>query len=309
MGIQDRDYYRDGPSFLDRVGEQGATVWLIAITCGIFFGQYVPGSPLTETFVFDTERVSDGEVWRLFTSMFLHGGLFHLFFNMLFLYMAGPRLEEVYGTREFVLIYLFGGLFAGAFRYSVQVAGLAPPSLALGASGALAALLVIYAFRWPHQKVLFLMVIPMPIWLLAAGYVAVSAAGGFGDAPARGPVGGIGHLAHLGGAIFGFLYFQTGVEFSAVFRLFRRSKADRARPRLRVVPAPNEPESSAEAVAVTAPSAPAAPARASGPADEQMEAKLNAVLAKVSQSGMDSLTPEEREFLFRASEVLKQRRR
>ncbi len=39
MGIQDRDYYREGPSFLDRVGQQGATVWLIAVTVGVFFGQ------------------------------------------------------------------------------------------------------------------------------------------------------------------------------------------------------------------------------------------------------------------------------
>ena len=67
----------------------------------------------------------------------------------------GQRLEEEYGTREFVLIYLFGGVFANLFRLSVQAAGLAAPSIATGASGAIMGLLVLYAFHWPYQRVLF----------------------------------------------------------------------------------------------------------------------------------------------------------
>lgn len=180
MGIQDRDYYREGPSFLDRVGEQGATVWLIAITCGVFFGQILTGvggpklDPLAAVGAFDTDRIFEGEVWRLFTSIFLHGGVFHIIFNMMVLYFAGQRLEAEYGSRELTLIYLGGGVFANLFRLSLQAVGLAAPSLAVGASGAIMTLLVIYAFRWPHQRVLFFLVLPMPVWLLTVVYVGLS---------------------------------------------------------------------------------------------------------------------------------------
>src|SRR5262245_62020789 len=105
MGIQDRDYYREGPSFLEHIGAQGATVWLIAITCGIFFGQVASGGgdrgSLTQLGLYDPQRILQGEVWRLLTSVFLHANFIHLFFNMFFLYWAGQRLEGLYGSREF----------------------------------------------------------------------------------------------------------------------------------------------------------------------------------------------------------------
>jgi membrane associated rhomboid family serine protease len=304
MGIQDRDYYREGPSFLDRVGEQGATVWLVAVTCGVFFGQMLSGmvkSPLVEIGAFDTARILEGEVWRLVTSVFLHGGLFHIIFNMWVLWFAGQRLEAEYGAFEFVLMYLAGGIFANVFRLAVQSVGLAAPSVAFGASGAIMGLLVLYAFRWPHQKVLFFFVIPMPMWLLAVVYVGLSVIGAVQTEVVKGAAQPIGHLAHLGGAFFGLLYYQSGVEFS---KLFKRSAKARARPKLRVVPTPaSEPEP--EPVGASVPAAPR-PAEA---ADEQLEAKLDAVLEKVSKYGQESLTAEEREILFKASELYKKRRK
>lgn len=304
MGIQDRDYYREGPSFLDRVGEQGATVWLIAITCGVFVGQMFSGmmrSPLVEFGAFDTNRILDGEVWRLLTSVFLHGGIFHVFFNMMVLYFTGQRLEDVYGSREFVALYLVAGVFANLFRLGFQVVDLAGPSVAIGASGAVAALLIVYAFRWPHQRVLFFFVIPMPMWLLAVIFVGLDALGALQTEMVRGRPSPIGHLTHLGGAFFGLLYYQSGFEFR---RLFARRERTRVRPKLRVVVPPAE-EVSKEPVAASVPTAPH-PAEAT---DEQLEAKLDAVLEKVSKYGQESLTPEEREILFRASEVYKKRRK
>ena len=304
MGIQDRDYYREGPSFLDRVGEQGATVWLIAVTCGVFVGQMLSGmdrGPLVALGAFDTERVFEGEVWRLFTSIFLHGGVFHLIFNMMVLYFAGQRLEAEYGARELTLIYLGGGVFANLFRLSLQAVGLAAPSLAVGASGAILSLLVIYAFRWPHQRVLFFLILPMPVWLLTVVYVGLSMIGAVQTEVLKANPTAIGHLAHLGGAFFGLAYYQTGFEFR---RLFARKPRERVRPKLRVVAPPFE-EDTPEPVAASVPSAP----RPADAADEQLEAKLDAVLAKVSKHGQESLTPEEREILFRASELYKKRRK
>jgi membrane associated rhomboid family serine protease len=300
MGIQDRDYYREGPSFLDRVSAQGATVWLIAITCGIFFGQYVPGSPFVEWGIYDPRLILKGEVWRLLTSVFLHSGIFHLFFNMLVLFWAGKRLEDVYGSREFVLFYLLSGIGANVIYLAAQKAGLSPENPALGASGAVTATMIVFAFHFPHQQVRLWFFIPMPVWLLAVLFVGFETLAGMGEMRNPG-MGRTAHFAHLGGAFFGLLYYQSGVQFSAIFR--RREKTH-VRPKLRVHAPPVE-ENTPEPVGVPV----EAPPRPASAADEQLEAKLDAVLEKVSKYGQESLTPEEREILFKASELYKKRRK
>lgn len=306
MGIQDRDYYREGPSFLDRVGEQGAVFWLILVTVAVFIVQHMPGSPVLRECGYDYFAVADGEVWRLFTPVFLHLGVWHLFFNMLALYWAGQRLEERFGSAEFVLFYLLAGTFALTANHVAVEAGVKATIFGAGASGAVCAVLVVFAFHFPRERLLLFFVIPMPAWGLVALFVVLDLAGAAGMRPGQ----NIGFVVHLGGALFGALYHVTGVELAAPFR---RSKArPRARPKLRVVPRPDEDSSDPVSVAVPSappPSAVSAPAAARAPADEQMEAKLNAVLEKVSATGIDSLTPEERDFLVKASEALKKRRK
>ncbi|VTR96498.1 rhomboid family protein : Putative membrane protein OS=Singulisphaera acidiphila (strain ATCC BAA-1392 / DSM 18658 / VKM B-2454 / MOB10) GN=Sinac_5094 PE=4 SV=1: Rhomboid [Gemmata massiliana] len=301
MGIQDRDYYREGPSFLDRVGQQGATVWLIAITVGVFFGQIMTGwpralSPLVAYGAFDTDAVLRGEVWRLLTAAFLHADLWHLFFNMLILYWAGTSLETVRGSRELVLFYLFSAVGANVFYLGGQLAGLTPMGRAIGASGAVTATLVLFAFHFPRAQVRLYFFIPMPVWLMVVVFVGFDALFALGAADPRG--GRIAYLAHLGGAAFGLIYFQSGVRFS---NLFAASPKTRARPKLRVIAPPVEDAPAPVAAVVEAP-----PRR---PADEQLEAKLDAVLAKVSKYGPESLSPDEREIFYRAGELYKKRRK
>jgi membrane associated rhomboid family serine protease len=305
MGIQDRDYYREGPSFLDRVGEQGAAFWLILVTVAVLIVQYLPGSPVLRECRYDYFAVSDGEVWRLFTPMFLHLDIWHLFFNMLALYWAGQRLEERFGSAEFVLFYLLAGLFAQTANHLAVEAGLNASPFGAGASGAVCAALVVFAFNFPRERLLLFFVIPMPAWGLVVLFVLLDLAGAAGLRPGQ----NIGFVVHLGGALFGALYHLTGVELAAPFR---RSRRPRARPQLRVVPPPEEESSGPVTVAVQSsppPPAVSAPGAARAAADEQMEAKLNAVLEKVSATGIESLTPEEREFLVKASEALKKRRK
>ncbi len=295
MGIQDRDYYREGPSFLDRVGQQGATVWLIAITVGVFFGQALSGGvrgPLTEVGALDA-RVIQGEVWRLVTAAFLHADLWHLFFNMLVLYWAGSRVEEVRGSREFVLFYLLSAVGSHLIYLAAQLVGVAPPGAAIGASGAVTATLILFAFHFPHAQVRLYFFIPMPVWLLAILFV------GFDALAALRGGGRIAYFAHLGGAFFGMLYFQTGVRFG---RVLDRTPKTRVRPKLRLVPPPEESPVPVGAAVTAAP-------RASAPTDEQLEAKLDAVLEKVSKHGPECLTPEEREIFYKAGELYKNRRK
>jgi membrane associated rhomboid family serine protease len=299
MGIQDRDYYREGSSFLDAWNRQGVTVWLIAVTCVVFFLQYLPGSPLVAAGRYDPWRVQDGEAWRLFTPMFLHAGLWHLFFNMLALYFVGTRLEEVYGRTEFLVTYLLAGVFAQAFYYLGWVLDVAPGNPTVGASGAISAVLVMYACNFPRQQVLLYFVIPMPVWLLATIYIGLDLIGVFG-----GNRGGVAYFVHLGGVVFGAIYFLAGVRFTSALGA-RRGAAARVVPRLRVVPA--------DAVEEDAPPPRSSPAGGTpgegGPPEDSLEKRLDQVLAKVSRDGQGSLTPEEREILFRASELYKKRRK
>jgi membrane associated rhomboid family serine protease len=314
MGIQDRDYYRDGTGGPPDVwGRQGVVVWVIAITCGVFLGQFITGDPVASPLVrlgeFQPVLILQGEVWRLFTPLLLHGGILHLLFNMLVLYWAGKRMEEDYGSREFLAFYLVAGLFAHTVYLLAYVFDLTPAVRAVGASGAVTGVFVLFACRYPHQTVRLNFILPVPAWLLVIVYVgldvlgAVQGAIGMRTAP-------IGYFAHLGGAAFALLYFRSRVRISHL--LARPRAAQRVRPKLRVVPAAEPEEDTPAPVGAAVESPPRPKEAAKEPkeaADEQLEARLDQVLEKVSKYGQESLTPEEREILFRASELYKKRRK
>jgi len=302
MAIQDRDYYREGSNrFLDAWGRQGSTVWLIVITSVVFFVQCFatpPGeSQLVKEGAYSYADILAGEVWRLFTPIFLHATLWHLFLNMLALYWAGSILEGIYGSREFVVFYLIAGVFANSLSLATQAAGLFKPAPAIGASGAVTATLVLFAFHFPWQRIHVWFIFPMPVWVMVAIFVGLDMLGAAGVGQR-----GIGYVVHLGGALFGALYHQSGFRFTTLFSP-RGRPARRVRPQLRVV-APVEPADPREPVGAAVESQPR-------PKEgrEDIESKLDAVLAKVSKYGQESLTPEEREILFRASELYKNRRK
>src|SRR5262249_15607391 len=135
---------------------------------------------ITSIGIYNFHAVCRGEVWRLITPVFLHGGLFHLACNMLVLYWAGSWVEDIYGSTEFLLFYLPAGLFAGTRRVLVQLAGIAPPPPALGASGAITAVLVVCAFHYPYMTVRFNLILPIPLWLLVVLYIGLDVLGVFG---------------------------------------------------------------------------------------------------------------------------------
>jgi membrane associated rhomboid family serine protease len=306
MGIQDRDYYREGSNrFLDAWGRQGPTVWLIVITCVVFFLQCVSGppslSPIVRSWVYNPRLIQEGEVWRLITPLFIHIGWVHLLCNMLTLYWVGIRLEDVRGGREFVAFYLLAGVFANLLYFLAYLAGIVGVASGLGASGAIAGAMVLCACYFPRQQVLLFGVIPMPIWGLALLFIGLNMAG------VLGMIGGpIGYFVHLSGALFGVLYYMSGVHFTAILDRTARVSVRRARPRpaLRIVPV--EPEEDTPTPVGAAVESQPRPKEA---VDEQLEARLDQVLAKVSKFGQESLTPEEREILVKASELYKKRRR
>jgi membrane associated rhomboid family serine protease len=305
MGIQDRDYYRDGSrSFLDTWNRQGVVITLIVVTCVAFFAQNVNSppvfSPVTAFGAYNAVKIQEGEVWRLLTPLFLHASLWHLLLNMLTLYWAGSRVEELYGGREFLAFYLGAGLFTHTLSFLMYLVGIPSPVLVIGASGATIAVLVLTACHFPRMTVVF-WVVPMPLWVLVLVYVGLNVVGSLNWIG-----GGIAYGVHLGGMLFAFLYYQTGFRFHSLgLGRSRVARPARARPTLRVVPAPNdETPHPAPVVAERVPEPKPQP-----PADDASEARVDQILAKVSKHGEGSLTPEEREILVRASERYKKRRK
>lgn len=141
--------------------------------------------------------------YTLLTYSFLHGGFGHLFFNMLTLFFFGGDLEVFLGRTRFLVLYL-GSALAGGLASELFVRGPGgAPVLVVGASGAIYGLLAAYALYFPQTEVLLWFVLPMKIWVLVLIWVGISLVFSVSSAPSG---GGIAHLAHLGGAVFAFLY-------------------------------------------------------------------------------------------------------
>ncbi|MDQ3143008.1 MAG: rhomboid family intramembrane serine protease [Bacteroidota bacterium] len=147
--------------------------------------------------------------WQIVTHMFMHGSINHLFFNMLSLFFLGPFIENYLGTKRFVVFYFICG-FGGAFLhllikyfqiyYGGELESLNIPML--GASAAITGLFIALAYLFPDLE-LYMMFIPIPIKAKYLAIIAIISDLAFG---LTGYATGIAHFAHLGGALFGFLY-------------------------------------------------------------------------------------------------------
>jgi membrane associated rhomboid family serine protease len=159
--------------------------------------------------------------WQLLTYGFVHqpDTIMHILFNMLAFYFLGKDVEEWYGTREFLRFYLVSIVFSG-FVWAVTtriVDGVSGP--AIGASGGVTAVIVLYALLFPRRQLLF-MFLPMPAWLVGALVIAFDILGTFGR-PVNLMAGDFQHVAyvaHLGGAAFAFAYFYFRWNLGEIFR-------------------------------------------------------------------------------------------
>lgn len=307
MGIYDRDYYRrEGPSLLGRFAERGAVCkWLIGINVAAFILQlvtYQPDTPRGETAGFtgflllDAAKVLHGEIWRLLTYAFLHSTStpWHILWNMVFLWWFGSDMEELYGPREFLIFYLLAALFGGVVHVLLTMVGWMPGVPVIGASGAVTAVLLLCAIHYPSRVILLFFILPVPIWLFVFVSIGLDMFHFFGR-----QYGGTAVDVHLAGALFAFLYYKRQWRFTTLGSQFQAWRKRRAQPQLRVF----RPEEELEREPVGAAVATATYE------DEQLEAKVDAILEKISRTGKESLTENERQVLLRASEMLKRRRR
>ena len=205
--------------------------------------------------------------WTLITYMFLHGGLWHLVFNMLSLVFFGPRLEAELGGRDFLLLYFISGISGALLSFVTPLVGV------IGASGAVFGVLLGFARYWPRETIMIWGIVPVQARWLVVIMTGLSLLGGFtgGD--------NIAHFAHLGGFAGGFLFLTIRD---------RNTRAARFRAQM-AVPPPS-----------------GADLDRWGRIDrarmhEVNREELDRILAKITDQGIGSLTPEERAFLNRFS--------
>jgi membrane associated rhomboid family serine protease len=156
-------------------------------------------------FLVSTSHLLHGRWWTLITAAFSHIDLWHIALNMFVLWSFGTVLERLWGTRVFVIFYVVAAVVASASHCFVSSVLLGNPEInALGASGAVSGLLLAFAFLFPKHRILVFGVIPVPALVGALAFVAIDLWGLF--AQTKGGGVGIGHGAHLGGALCGFLF-------------------------------------------------------------------------------------------------------
>ena len=189
---------------MERLRESPVTFVLFGITLAFFLTEEILrlfcDSSLFPVMALSREGLAHGAWWQLLTHAFLHGNLFHLVVNMVALWFTGPILEQLLGGWRYLLLY-FGGILAGGLLQTFAN----PGSVDLvGASGAVCALLVGFATLLPRLEITALIFFVIPIRMKAAtlGWLVVLTSLLFWI---FGIEQEIGHLAHLGGAVAGFL--------------------------------------------------------------------------------------------------------
>ncbi len=136
--------------------------------------------------------------WTLISYMFLHGGMGHIFFNMISLFFFGPRLELVLGGRRFLMLYFISGI-AGALLSFI----FSPDVPIIGASGAIFGVMLGFAYFWPREPIYVWGILPIEARWMVVGMTLISIVSGYMQ------LGQIAHFAHLGGFLGGYLFLKV----------------------------------------------------------------------------------------------------
>jgi membrane associated rhomboid family serine protease len=223
-------------------GISPAVKLLLITNVVLFFMNMIVGDAMTLRLGLSPQAVFEQmALWQPVTYMFLHstGGIGHILFNMLALWMFGTELERTWGTRFFTKYYFITGIGAAAttmalgwFSDSVYY------SITVGASGAIYGLLVAYAIYFPHRTIYYIIFpIPARVFVIIAGAIAFLSS-------MSGPGGGVAHAAHLGGLVVGYLYLK-GLRLRPLDELkyrYLRWKMGRARSRFDVYSGGRSPD-------------------------------------------------------------------
>ena len=255
-------------------------------------------------------KASDFRIYQLITYMFMHANFGHLFFNMFALWMFGNTLENIWGSKRFLLFYMVCGIGAGLCQELVQyiqyantlanydtvntgrqiipMAEYLNMMTTVGASGAIYGLLLAFGMMFPDSRIYLYFLFPIKAKWFVIGYAAIELLMGIGGAD------NVAHFAHLGGMLFGLLlilYWRKNPagpnkNFRKLKDIFQSWKKKSRMKYTRYEEVYDEvPRNDGDYNYQKA----------------QKERDIDAILDKVAKDGYSSLTPEEKEFLFKNS--------
>jgi membrane associated rhomboid family serine protease len=295
MGIYDRDYergqsYDDSPGY-HLGGERTWTTNLVIIMGIVYLVQLFTKPPqpgpsdgwFTDMLSLHANLpLQPWKAFQLITYGFLHSpyDIKHIIFNCFGLWIFGKTVEQRYGKQEYLAFFLAAVAFAGTTWMVCEWVlnrGLSNTQM-LGASGGIAAVLILFCFNFPHQRVFIWGILPMPAWVFALIFVGLDLIGASNDQESN-----IAYTAHIGGALFAAVYYKAG------WRLSRWLPGGFKLPKLGRRP----------------------PLRVHDPADDADDASdevVDNVLRKIREHGQDSLTAQERRILQEASREYQKRR-
>ena len=222
--------------------------------------------------------------WGIITSIFTHFDLSHIFFNMIFLYFAGNMFERFFSRNKLLIVYIIGGVMGGISEilYSSLLATNDEFHSVIGASGSVMGIFTALAFYSPNTKVHLFGILPVRLFILALFFLA-------SDLMGIGANDNVAHFAHLGGAIFGFLAVQNiNTSKNVIFQIERLQQKIKNlfKKKPKMYYTRSDQHKTDEEYNLD---------------KRKKQEKTDFILDKISKSGYDSLTKEEKDFLFNQS--------
>jgi len=229
-----------------------------------FFNKGIYTSVIQNFALFGDAQVFKFRVWQFVTYSFLHADLLHLLFNMFMLYLFSQLFYTYFNEKQLLKAFFLGGIVSGIFYFLVSnIFGL--QQYVVGASGAIMAIFFTVIGYNPHMRVQVIIFGNIAIYYIAFAFLAFDLLQLFSDNAG-------GHLVHIGGSIFGFIYGKWLKDFAIDF------KSGKKKAKLRTVYRKSP---------------------VSRMATDDTQKQIDVILDKISKSGYDSLTQEEKEFLFK----------
>jgi len=280
---------------------------LLIINVAVFFIQMIAnnlmlgGKPLwyVLNLWFALNPISEGfnfQIWQLITYQFMHGGFSHILFNMFALWMFGMEIENIWGSKKFLTYYLICGIAAGLAQLFIAPL-YSTPAVTIGASGAIFGVMIAFAMLFPDRHIFLYFLIPIRAKYLI-GFLFILEIFWIGDAGSN-----VAHLAHLGGALAGFLFIMFDKSIDAPLkRMFNISSgyrpgkqfqnplsglSDKFRKRSQNIDDANYYDINQKKEG-----------------EEITQEDIDKILDKISQSGYQNLTEREKRVLFEASKKM-----
>lgn len=292
MGLYDREYYQGDQGGFGLRGPSTIVGTLILINIAIYLADQLVTQRLGELLAVHVQTLTRPWLWWQFVTYgFVHAPQpQHIVFNMLGLFFFGRDIEFTYGRKEFLRLYLTL-LVVGSVSWALinWIQGVTMSGPLVGASGAVAGIIILFALHYPNRTILLMFIIPVPAWFVGILLVVGDALGALGMSGA-GEGLNIAYTVHLAGAGFAFLYYRFHWNLGAWVPGNFSSAWFKPRPRLRVHD-PDQEDDDREA------------------ADAQaLSEEVDRILEKIHQQGESSLTRRERRTLENASRQYQQRR-